>query len=267
VRKRLSWFEELPLFGRTIINTRSRTQASELSVLLRALGAGVLELPTIETVPEGPGSPLAAELKRLDSYDWVLFTSPNGVRCFFDLLLRARGDVRALGRAKIGSIGEGTTREIGRYGVRAAVTAREAVAEGLIKSLKPLGPWKGARVLLARADKARDILPDTLRKWGAEVTVRTAYRTIKPAGLDKGVMAALEKGDYDLITFSSSSTFENLVELAGAALFRKVKKRLKAASIGPVTSKALRKAGVRPRIEAKEHTIPGLARAIRAYLS
>lgn len=267
VRKKLNWFEKLPLFGKRIINTRSRAQSSELSVLLRALGAEVLELPTIETVPEGVKSPLAAELKRLDGYDWILFTSPNGVRSFFDLLLALRGDVRALGNAKIGSIGDGTTREIERYKIRPTVTATEAVAEGLIKALKRFGPWKGVRVLLARADKARDILPDTLRKWGADLTVRTAYRTIKPAGLDKGVVEALRKGEYDLITFSSSSTFENLVELTDPGLFRGIKRRLKAASIGPITTSALIKQGVRPKIEARDHTIPGLAGAIKEYLS
>jgi uroporphyrinogen III methyltransferase/synthase len=267
VRKKLNWFETLPLFGKRVINTRSRAQASDLSSRLHELGAEVLEFPTIETVPAGPDSPLAHALHAPGSYDWIIFTSPNGVRAFFDLLFRKGKDVRALWRARIASIGEGTTKEIERYHIKAHVTAREAVAEGLLRELKRHGPWKGKSVLLPRAEKARDVLPGTLRKWGARVTEHSAYRTVKPAENSKEILAIIEKGGYDLITFSSSSTFENFVELAGKKRFGRMKRTIKAASIGPVTTASLRKQGVRPRVEARDHTIPGLVSAIRKHLS
>ena len=267
VRKRLNWFETLPLFGKRIINTRSRAQASELSQKLLDLGASVTELPTIETVPVGANSPLAHEMSRLNNYDWILFTSPNGVRYFFDLLLKIKGDVRAIGNVKIGSIGPGTTKEIEQYCLSPKVTAKDAVAEGLIQVLKGAENWKGLNMLIPRAEKARDILPQTLKKWGANVNVITAYRTIKPEGADSEAIKQVVNNDYDLITFSSSSTFENFVELIGVKRFCKIRKMLNAASIGPVTTESLRKQGIKPKIEAKEHTIQGLVNSIREYLS
>ena len=130
------------------------------------MGAEVIELPTIEIEPVGRESALAGEIANIDKYQWIIFTSPNGVEAFFNLLLAIKGDIRALGNARIASIGPGTTAAINRYRIKVDITAREAMAEGLLRSLESSCSWKDLRVLLPRAEKARDILPDTLRTWG-----------------------------------------------------------------------------------------------------
>jgi uroporphyrinogen III methyltransferase/synthase len=264
-RENLTWFETKPLFGRCIINTRSRSQASELTTALRALGAGVVELPTIEIVPEGPGSELARAAQRAGEYDWVMFTSPNGVHAFFTQLLAAAGDVRALGSARIASIGPGTSKAAEKYHVKVDVTAEKAVAEGLVESLRGQGPWDGRKVLLPRAAAARDVLPEALKGWGANVHVVTAYTTVRPANVDDLILEDIVHGNYDLITFSSSSTFTNFVALMGTERFSRVRQGLRAASIGQVTSAGMRAEGVEPKVEAKTHTIPGLVEAIVRY--
>jgi uroporphyrinogen III methyltransferase/synthase len=265
LRSSFNWFEKLPLFGKKIINTRSRSQASEFSSQLRDLGAEVLELPTIETVPVGKTSVLAKTIKNLGKYQWLIFTSPNGVDAFFNLLFQIHGDVRVLAGIKLASIGPGTTKAIEKYSIKPAVTAREAVAEGLVRDLQKVGSWEGVRVLLARAEKARDVLPQTLKQWGAKVDVVTAYRTVLPFGADPAVLKDILDGNYDLMSFSSSSTFDNFIALAGKAKLSKVRQTLKAASIGPVTSASIRACGIEPRLEAKEHTIPGLVKTICEY--
>jgi uroporphyrinogen III methyltransferase/synthase len=268
LRDNLQWFEQRPLFGRCIVNTRSRAQASVLTARLESLGAEVAELPTIEIVPAGNDSELGLLVKGNLDYDWILFASPNGVRAFFDLVLKAHGDIRALGRARIGCIGPGTTAAVESYCVKASVTAKEAVAEGLIAALKPIGPWKGRRVLLPRAEQARDVLPRTLGEWGADVTVLPAYRTIAPAAtIDPDPIERIKTGTYDLITFSSSSTVHNFAALLSTEGPAGLNVPLRAASIGPVTSATLRDYGVKPLVEAAQHTIPGLAHAIREYFA
>jgi len=265
LRDSLAWFEKRPLFGKRIINTRTRQQASELSSQLAELGAETVEMPTIQIEPAKKGGVLDRAIAKIDKYDWVVFTSPNGVSAFFDLLLRKNGDVRALGKARIASIGPGTTATIRKYWVRVDCTAENAVAEGLARSLKAFGPWKGCRVLLPRAEKARDVLPQALTAWGAKVTVATAYKTVRPRMSDKSVIDAVLGGHYDIITFSSSSTFDNFVSLFTKQEFARVAPALKAASIGPVTSAAIKARGIAPLVEAKEHTIGGLVSAIKEY--
>lgn len=267
LREGLRWFEQRPLFGKSIVNTRSRSQASALTTRLAALGAEVVELPTIEIVPAGEDSDLGDLVKSTMDYDWILFTSPNGVHAFFDLLLKAQGDVRALGRACIGSIGPGTTAAIEAYHVKPTVTAGKAVAEGLMEALRPMGPWESRHVLLPRAEKARDVLPDALRRWGAQVEVVTAYRTVAPTTTDPDLLERVKTGTYDLITFSSSSTVHNFVALLGEGGLAALAAPLKAASIGPVTSATLRDYGVEPLVEAPRHTIPGLTQALLEYLA
>jgi uroporphyrinogen III methyltransferase / synthase len=143
--------------------------------------------------------------------------------------------------------------------------AEDAVAEGLVKSLKSFSSWKGRNVLLPRAQKARDVLPDALAKWGANVTVVSAYRTVRPRNADKSVAGLVLNGGYDLVTFSSSSTFENFVSFFNKREFARIAPVLRAASIGPVTSAAIKARGITPLVEAKEHTISGLVNAIKEY--
>ncbi|MGA3051471.1 MAG: uroporphyrinogen-III C-methyltransferase [Chitinispirillaceae bacterium] len=265
LRNRLQWFETRPLFGTRIINTRSRTQAYHLSVLLTDLGAEVLELPTIEIEPVGRESALAAEIANIDKYQWILFTSANGVNAFFNLLLAIKGDIRALGNVRIASIGPGTTAAINSYRIKVDSTAPEAVAEGLLRSLEAFS-WNNVRVLLPRAEKARDIVPDTLRARGAALTVATAYKTVRPSHADTSIKEDILNDRYDLITFSSSSTFENFVALFTTEEFARIAPSLKAVSIGPLTTAAIRRFGITPLIEARQHTIPGLVASIREYL-
>ncbi|MDD5675849.1 MAG: uroporphyrinogen-III C-methyltransferase [Chitinivibrionales bacterium] len=265
LRDQLQWFERRPLFGKRIINTRSRAQASALSERLRDLGAVVQELPTIEIDTAASASAMAAPIANIDKYNWIVFTSPNGVEAFFTALLATWGDIRALGNARIASIGPGTSAAINAYRLKVNVTAEEAVAEGLLKSLEAAGPWTGKTVLLPRAEKARDILPETLQRWGAHVTVAAAYRTVRPTFLDPSIKDAIINNNYDLITFSSSSTFDNFVALFTTEEFSRTAPALKAVSIGPITTTTIRHYGIEPLIEASEHTIPGLVTAIEEY--
>jgi uroporphyrinogen III methyltransferase / synthase len=265
LRSRVEWFEKRPMFGKCIINTRTRTQASELSVGLREMGAEVIEMPTIEIKPAKKGGRLDREIDKIDEYDWIVFTSPNGVESFFSRLVQKKADVRALSGAKIASIGPGTTAALWKFWVKADCTAEDSVAEGLVRALEPLGPWKGRKVLLPRAHDARDVLPDALRKWGARVSVVSAYTTTRPHNADRAVIDVVKNGKYDLITFSSSSTFENFASLFNKKEFGKIAPSLRAASIGPVTSGSIRARGITPKVEAKQHTIPGLVNAIKEY--
>jgi uroporphyrinogen III methyltransferase/synthase len=265
LRDRLHWFENRPLSGKRIINTRSRAQASQLSVLLTDLGAEVLELPTIAVEPAGRESALAAEIENLEGYQWIVFTSANGVHAFFNLLLAIKGDIRGLGSARLASIGPGTTAAINGYRIRVDCTASEAVAEGLLAALDAY-TWEGVRVLLPRAARARDLLPDALRARGAAVTVAAAYTTVTPESVDESIKDAILHDRYDLITFSSPSTFENFAGLFGASGFAEIARTLRAISIGPVTTAAMALSGVTPVAQAREHTIPGIAATIREYL-
>jgi uroporphyrinogen III methyltransferase/synthase len=265
LRNKLAWFENRPLFGKRIITTRSRAQASALTRRLIDLGADVSELPTIEIDPIGENGDLAKEIADIDKHDWAIFTSPNGVEVFFKLFMKIHGDIRNLGKIRIASIGPGTTSAIEKYRVKAEITAKESVAEGLLESLKSIPSWKNISVLLPRASEARDLMPDTLTSWGALVKVAPAYTTIKPRNPDREIIDKILNGEYDCITFSSSSTFENFVALFSSEEFSRISSTLKAVSIGPVTSSTIKRHGISPVMEASEHTIPGLIAAIEEY--
>jgi uroporphyrinogen III methyltransferase/synthase len=242
LRERLAWLEDRPLHGRTVAVTRARAQASELAARLRELGAQVIEAPAIRV------EPLPVELPDLAPYDLVCFTSPNGVRLFFE---RLPGDARALGGKLVAAIGPGTARALGEHGIAADVVPEKAVAEGLLDALAGRAV---RRALLARAAEARDVLPDGLRERGAQVDVLGLYRTVAEP-LDRDRLAAA--CDADAITFTSSSTVRFFLE---AARGRRPRGRI--ASIGPVTSAALREHGLEPDVEAAEHDIHGLVRAL-----
>ena len=253
----------LPLAGKRIINTRARAQARELSELLGALGAEVIELPTIEIVPAGDGADLDHAITTLEKYDWLLFTSANTVDVFIKRVLALRYDLGALKNLKIASIGPGTTGALDGYKIKATLTARESVGEGFAAALKTLTDWNGKKVLLPRAGKARDVLPETLEALGADLTVVTAYRTVAPENIDQSIIEIIKNNRYDCITFTSSSTFENLMKIIGPSSIAS----MRAASIGPATSATIRKAGIEPLLEAKKHTVPGLVEGIAEYFA
>jgi uroporphyrinogen III methyltransferase/synthase len=262
LRDSLQWFDNLsqrPLFGKRILVTRARSQASKLTAKLEKLGAEVLEAPAISRAD--PADNYAALDKAIDhvaDYHWLIFTSANGVGRFFARLFKAGKDARALGYAKIAAIGSATAEKLKQYGLVADVIPQEYRAEGVLEALKGKLP-PHAKILIPRAEEAREVLPDTLREMGAEVEVAPAYRTVCGQVDGEALAAELKEGNIDMVTFTSSSTVKNLVNIIGSA---DVLKEVKTACIGPVTADTAKSLGIEPDIIAKEYTIDGLVEAI-----
>jgi uroporphyrinogen III methyltransferase/synthase len=248
LRERFNWFERLPLFGQRIVVTRDWRQSRELAEPLEALGAEVIALPAIEIQPPADPEPLRRALEQLDRYDWVIFTSVNGVRRFASEL----DDIRKL-RAKVAAIGPATRAALAELRVNADLVPEQYVAESLLAAFAG-HDLRGQRVLLPRAAVARDLVPVELAKRGAQVDVVEAYRTVAPEGLADRAAAVLARKPH-WVTFTSSSTVKNLAAVADLAGVR-------VASIGPVTSAAARQAGLRVDAEAAPHTMSGLVEAI-----
>jgi uroporphyrinogen III methyltransferase/synthase len=257
LRDKLNWYEKLPLFGKRVVVTRARDQAEALAAKLRALGADAIELPTIEIVSAPDYKPLDQAIAELGSYDWLIFTSANGVRYFVERLDQSRQDLRAL-RARICAIGEATRSAIETLHLKVDLMGEEFVAESLVEAFRSID-LTGKRVLLPRAAIARDVLPHELRARGACVDVVEAYRTILPESAGKQaaeIFGGARKPDW--ITFTSSSTVQNFVRVAGKDALHGVK----VASIGPVTTATARKMGIEVAAEAKVYTTDGLVEAI-----
>jgi uroporphyrinogen III methyltransferase / synthase len=255
LHSKLNWYEKLPLFGQRIVVTRAREQAGVLTALLHSLGAEVIELSTIDIRPADDYTPLDNAIANLRDYGWLIFTSANGVRFFFERLDRSRLDLRAI-QGRICAIGPATREALERFHLKVDCMAEEYVAEGLLKALAAY-ELAGARVLIARAAVARDLLPTELAARGARVDVVEAYRTATPPDLSERAASVFARKP-DLITFTSSSTVQNLVDAAGAEALQSVK----CASIGPVTSATLRQNGIPVAVEASTYTIPGLVQAL-----
>ena len=257
LRDKLNWFERLPLFGQKIVVTRPSDQGHELSMRLRSLGADAIELPTIAIEPASDFSGLDAAIRRLATYDWLIFTSANGVRYFLERLDQSPADLRGL-RARICTIGPATRAAVEALHLKVELMPQEYVAEGLLEALAP-HDLEGKHVLIPRAAVARDVIPVELARRGAQVDVVEAYRSAIPEGAGariEEVFAAAHKPDW--ITFTSSSTAENFLTLAGRAAID----GLRVASIGPVTSATARRHGVEVTVEANPYTIDGLVAAI-----
>jgi uroporphyrinogen III methyltransferase/synthase len=252
----LAWFEKRPLFGRRIVVTRAMEQASELSVRLEALGAEVIELPAIEIEDADDGGAALREAARgIQKYEWLVLTSANGARRF----LAALRDARDLGGVKVAAIGPGTAEVLLRGNVRADLVPDRFVAEALLDEFPPAPHDHEGRVLLARAAVARDVLPDGLRQRGWSVDVVVAYKTVAPSPSPQQLAAA---STADVITFTSSSTVERYLEVAGPDGIPAT-----VACIGPVTAATARGRGLRVDIEAPVHSIPGLVDAIVTHFS
>jgi uroporphyrinogen III methyltransferase/synthase len=249
LRERLSWFERLPLHGVSVVVTRARAQASGMARRLAGLGAAVVEAPAIRIEPiDGPAPDISA-------YDLVCVTSPNGVDCLAVRLRAAGHDARVFAGARVAAIGPGTARRLERaLGLRADVVPERFVAEALVEALADV-PVR--RALVARAEEARDVLPDALRGRGAEVDVLALYRTVI-SPLDDARLDAVRRADY--VTFTSSSTVRNLLQAAGGLGAQ----RPRIVSIGPVTSDTLREHGLEPDVEAERHDIDGVIDALIA---
>ncbi|PHV70984.1 uroporphyrinogen-III C-methyltransferase [Sporanaerobium hydrogeniformans] len=257
LREKLNFFEERPLFGKTIMVTRSREQSSHLVMKLQDQGASVLECPTITIQKnEEDTSPIWEEL---DSYTYLVFTSPNGVKYFFETLHQRGKDARSLSNMQIWAVGQGTADALKMQGIRADGIPPKAIAESLYESLKEhLKPED--RILLPQSQIARDYLSEALKKH-AHVTEIKLYTTLKPEGLSESYQAALEKGEVDYITFTSSSTCQYFVELMGQENLDKLKDT-KLISIGPITSKTIQSYGLKVYKEAAEHTLNALVDTI-----
>lgn len=260
-RQRLKWFEDRPLFGRRIVVTRTRQQAGALSTRLRALGADVSELPTIKIVPPENLMEFGELVRDSFQYDWVVFTSPNGVNAFFDLFFKLYDDARALGSARIAAIGPGTAKRVKDLHLAVDLQPEEAVAERLVEAFQQHESVENLRFLLVRAANARDVLPKSLTQLGAIVDEAIAYRTLPETDDITGAKKRFTDEGADLITFTSSSTVENF--LAMKLPWPKV---IKTASIGPITSTTMREAGLKVDVEATQHDIDGLVDAIVGLL-
>ncbi len=256
LRDRFNWFERLPLFGQRIVVTRGRSQSRGLSEPLEALGAEVLVAPVIEIQPPADPAPLKCAIERLDTYDWLIFTSVNGVRSFVEALDASAKDFRQL-KANIAAIGPATRAAVEALHLEVERMPVEYVAESLLEAFADADMLR-KRILLPRAAVAPDIVPLELAKRGAIVDVVEAYRTVVPSKAASSVQHALARKPH-WITFTSSSTVKNFVALAG------IPEGIKIASIGPVTSATARDLGLHVHAEANPHTMDGLVAAIAGH--
>src|SRR5581483_3452279 len=213
LRDTLKWHEEQPLSGKRIVVTRSRKQASELSDQLSSLGADVIELPTIRIEPPTNLREFAELVQDAHGYDWIIFTSPNGVNAFFEMFYKLYDDAREIGPARIAAIGPATAKRVRDFHRHVDLQPEEFVAEGLIRELQKVGSIENERILIARAEKARDVLPKMLSELGAIVDEGFAYRTVPETRDSTGARRRLLEEGADLITFTSSSTVENFLAL------------------------------------------------------
>ena len=268
LREKLGWFENRPLFGRSIAVTRSRTQASSLVSSLEALGAEAISAPTIriESLSHTPEMRQAA--RELNGVDWLIFTSANGVDSFFDALEQEGRDVRALAGRRVAAIGPATGDQLKAKGLRPDLMPARFVAEALLEAFDAAQePVKGKVFLLPRADIAREALADGLRERGATVIEVHAYRTVHEDTFPQELLDRIERDEIDLVTFSSSSTVHNFVAAAPEARREAILKHVRAASIGPVTSATLKEYGIPITVDSEVSTIPGLTEAIIAYFT
>lgn len=265
LRQHLRWFDERPLFGKRIVVTRSREQAGELVDLLESLGAEAIEAPMIRIAPPDDYGPLDEACAQAGSYDWIIFTSANGVDSFMRRLAAGPGDLRDLKGVKLCAIGPATADRLARHGIKVNLQPPESRAEAIVQALRELGDLNGKRFLLPRADIAREVLGDELRKAGAEVSEVIAYRTvlaeIEREG-DPDIYRMLLEKRVDVVTFTSASTVRNFVQVFGAEQAPDLLNATKVASIGPVTAEAAEQYGIKTAIMPKEYTIPALVEAI-----
>lgn len=265
LREKLKWFDRRPLCGKKIVVTRAAEQAGEFSAKLAARGATVLECPTIRLVEPESWQLLDLAIRELSSYDWVVLTSGNAVRYFFQRMDTLGLDARALAGCRICAVGPKTADEIRSFGIKPDLVPTDYKAEGVVNEFSRLD-MHNSRVLFPHADKARDVIPRELKRMGAHVDSPVAYRNVFPERLPPETLFALEKRSVDCITFTSSSTVQNLAAMLGEELMLDMLKGVAVASIGPITSKSCRDLGLKVDIESQSHTLDALAEALEAHL-
>lgn len=266
LREKLQWFEKRPLCGKKIVVTRAAEQAGEFTTKLLAHGATVLECPTIRLVEPESWQLLDLAIRELAGYDWLVLTSVNAVRYFFQRLDTLGLDARALAGCRICAVGPRTADEIRSYGIKPELVPTDYKAEGVVGEFSRLD-MQGSRVLFPRADKARDVVPCELKRMGAQVDSPVAYRNIFPDRLPPETLFALEKRSVDCVTFTSSSTVKNLAAMLGEELMLNMLKGVVVASIGPITSKACRDLGLRVDIEPQSYTMDALVEALEVHFA
>lgn len=264
LREKMKWFETRPLFGKSIVVTRARAQASDLVSRLSDLGAVCREIPAIRIIPEEDFSPIDNAISEISVYDWLIFTSVNGVDFFFSRLFHAGLDTRALGRVRTAVIGPATAERLLRFGIKTDILPASFQAESIIDAFKSEA-IEGRRVLLPRAREARPILPVELTRMGAVVDEIPVYRTIRDGEGGDDMMASLASGDIHMITFTSSSTVTNFKALLPEQRFNELIRNVTIAAIGPITADTARANGFPVHVTAEEYTIPGLCDAIVRY--
>ncbi len=266
LREKLQWFDRRPLCGKKIIVTRAAEQAGEFSGSLAARGATVLECPTIRLAEPESWQLLDLAIRDLPSYNWVVLTSGNAVRYFFQRMNTLGADARALANCRICAVGPKTADEIRSFGIKPDLIPADYTAEGVVHEFSRLD-MQNMRVLFPRADRARNVIPSELKRMGAHVDSPVAYRNIFPERLPPETLFALEKRSVDCITFTSSSTVQNLAAMLGEELMLDMLKGVVVASIGPITSKSCRDLGLKVDIEPASYTLAALAAALEAHFS
>ena len=263
--EKLRWFDDKPLLGKGVVVTRAREQASGFADLLGDMGACVHQFPTIKVNPLADYSAVKQSIEKISEYDWLVFTSVNGVRHFWAVLDQMGLDTRALGGRRVAAIGPATADLLAEHGVRPDFVPDKYVAESVVAGLLERGVAKGSRVLIPRARVAREVLPEELRRAGAEVTVLPVYETslaeAEREDMASAVRAALEAGEIRYVTFTSSSTVENFFAMVAPEELRTYA-NVRLASIGPVTARTLEGFGFTAHVQPGEFTIPALAQAL-----
>jgi len=261
-RAQLNWFESRPLFGKRIVVTRTRQQAGVLSKQLAQLGADVIELPTIRIEPASDQMTFGELVQDCHTYDWVIFTSPNGVDAFFTMFDKLYNDARSIGGVRIACIGPGTAEKVKARHLAVDLMPDKGnyVAEGLVKAFKDHQDMENVKVLWVRAEETREVVANELAGMGAIVDEAPAYRTVAETEDNLEALARLKAEGADVITFTSASTVEHFLNLKVA-----LPAECKTASIGPVTTSALKAHGLQVDIEAKDHSIPGLVAALEKF--
>ncbi len=261
LRQSLKWFENRPLLGKRIVVTRARQQASDLVGLLTDLGAECLEYPTIEIMPPKDPQPLKQAVANLATYDWIVFTSVNGVGFFFEQLFADGKDVRALSHLKTAAIGPATAARLLELGLISDIVPETYRAESVVDAFKK-EKLNNKKILLPRAREARPILPQELKKMGAAVDEIPVYETLKAVDIAFDLVQQLKEKRVDMITFTSSSTVQNFKALLPAKAYAALMQDITIASIGPITTDTAKELGFDVHITAKSYTIPGLVDAI-----
>ncbi|TAL24464.1 MAG: uroporphyrinogen-III C-methyltransferase [Nitrospirae bacterium] len=267
LRDTLNWYEKKPMFGQRILTTREHSGGFEE---LEEMGAEIIAFPTIEIAPPENYRDLDRAINRIGSYAWIIFTSANGVRYFMQRLIDRDKDIREMKGVKVCAIGTKTAAEIKKFGIKVDLIPEEFNAEGLIESFQRVKvskgqSLKGMRLLLPRAEKAREIFPEKVRELGGEIDVPVAYRAIKPEMHGKRLKRFLKEGRISIATFTSAATFNNFREIIGEdadELLRDVA----IAVIGPVTARAIEKAGLKVDIMPKKATIEAMVEEIKRWV-